>query len=54
MFDIVGRIGIRLGGALEQPLNVLESQQKWAVEQTAIHAQSPPFGGFADPLTGDR
>src|SRR5439155_23162055 len=54
MFDIVGWVRVRFRGSLQQPLNVLESQQKWAVEQGAVHIQSPPFSGFAGPRAGDR
>src|SRR5688572_33190676 len=47
VLDVVGRIRLRLGVALEQPFDVLEAQKKRAI-QCAVHTK-PSFGGFAGP-----
>ncbi len=49
VLDVVRRIRLRLGIALEEPLDVFEAQKKRAIQWRPIHAK-PSFGGFAGPL----
>jgi hypothetical protein len=48
MFDIVGRIGLRLGVPFEQSFDMLEAQKKRAVEKRMVHFKAL-LGGFAGP-----